>query len=86
MTIERARELLEQKKEQGKEEDKEKISVLNTLFKDDNIFFQVNMQTAYGILEFLGVDKARIDQEYEELISPTEYNKHRAFIIKGEEK
>ena len=83
MTIEDARKLLQKKEEQGA--DKEKIDMLKPLFKDDNIFFQINMRTAFGILEFLGVGEDEIEKEYLELISPSQYLKHRVYTLKEKE-
>ena len=83
MTIENARKLLQKKEEQGA--DKEKIDMLKPLFKDDNIFFQINMRTAFGILEFLGVGEDEIEKEYLELISPSQYLKHRVYTLKEKE-
>lgn len=86
MTIEKARELLENKDKQGDNSDMEKINTLNVLFKDDNVFLKISPKVAFGILEFLGVEEERIMEEYLELISLEEYHKHRIFLIKGEEK
>ena len=83
MTIENVRKLLQKKEEQGA--DKEKIDMLKPLFKDDNIFFQINMRTAFGILEFLGVGEDEIEKEYLELISPSQYLKHRVYTLKEKE-
>lgn len=86
MTIEKARELLIKKEEQGKDVDIEKISTLKMLFKDDNVFLKITKKVAFGILEFLGVKEEDIEGEYMELISPEQYHNHRIFLIKGEEK
>lgn len=54
-------------------EDIEKINVIKDLFNDDAIFFKMDIDTAFGILEFLDVPKEEIKKTYLSLISPTEY-------------
>lgn len=66
------KELLESKKDKLVLDnlDQEKIKNIEFLFKDDNIFFKIEAQTAIGILEFLGIKENEIMDYYFELISP----------------
>lgn len=55
--------------------DKEKVKNLKFLLKNDDIFFRIDIETAIGILDFLGIPKNEILNVYTQLISPTEYKK-----------
>ena len=54
-------------------EDIERIKVIKNLFTDEAIFFKMNIDTAYGILAFLGVPEDKISDTYLSLVSPEEY-------------
>lgn len=75
-SIEDLRERL-QKKKPITEEDKEKIDCLRVLFSDDNIFFRdgMDMDTALGILDYLGIDEDELLDYYASLISSENYMK-----------
>lgn len=64
--------LFEQKKKNINlsEVDNEKIKNLEYLLKNEDLFFNIDFQTAYGILEFLGVNENEIIDYYFELIAP----------------
>ena len=66
------------KKELGENtsEDMEKINIIKDLFKEADIFFKLDIDTAYGILYFLGVPKEEIESTYMSLTSPEEYMKN----------
>ena len=69
-------ELLKQKELIAKSsEDIKKIEIIKSLFLDKSIFFKMKIDTAYGILSFLGVDSDKIDDVYMSLISSDEYMK-----------
>lgn len=70
------KELLKQKEQEvNTSDDIEKINVIKELFTDDAIFFKLNIDTAYGILYFLGISKDKLEETYMSLISPEEYMK-----------
>lgn len=69
MTIEELRNRLELKKQEANVE-QDKIEVLESLFEDDAIFFQLDLETAVSILNFLGVPENEIVDAYYSLISP----------------
>ncbi len=70
------RKLLTQKELEAKtSDDLEKIDTIKDLFTDDGIFFKMNIDTAYGILYFLGIPKDKIEETYMSLISPETYMK-----------
>ena len=54
-------------------EDIEKINVIKNLFADEAIFFKIDIDTAYGILAFLGIPEDKISDTYMSLITPEEY-------------
>ena len=70
------KELLQQKElEVTTSEDIKKVNIIKDLFTDDGIFFKMNIDTAYGILYFLGIPKEEIENTYMSLTAPTEYMK-----------
>ncbi len=70
------RELLKQKEnEVTSSEDIYKVNRIKELFTDDGIFFKMRIETAYGILSFLGIPKEDIETTYSSLTSPEEYMK-----------
>lgn len=88
MNIEYVRELLKKKeKEKLTDEDRERVSMLNILLKDDDIFFNIEANTACGILEFLGIQgEKNIIDDYYKLISFEEYKKSVGYIINKDDK
>ena len=54
-------------------EDKEKVELLKDLFIDDGIFFKIDIETAFGILDFLEVPEEKIKEVYFSLISYKQY-------------
>ena len=67
--------LLSKEKEVQSKEDKEKVSTLKCLLKQEDIFFKLEAATAIGILEFLGVPKNEIRDYYLNLISVDNFGK-----------
>ena len=66
MKNERIKQLMELKKNQLQtEEDQQKYNLAFELLAKEDCFFKMDMETAFGILEFLGV--------YMDLISPKAY-------------
>jgi len=83
--IDEIRKLLQKKEiQKNNKEDLERIDVLKVLLKDDNIFFQLDIDTAYGILDFLGVDSDKISEVYDKLISFEEYQKNKNYKIQDD--
>lgn len=58
-------------------EEKEKISLIKSLFENENCFFDIDMRMAIDILWFLGVPKDSLLKVYYELISPKNYKKEK---------
>ena len=73
-SIEELRVRLQGKRPDSKE-DEEKIDCLRVLFSDDNIFFRIDMDTALGILDYLGIDEDELLDYYFALISSENYLK-----------
>lgn len=70
-------ELLEEKKKQDlNEEEIKKVEFLSKLFKDRGCFFKLKAPTAFGILEFLGVDEKDIQGMYFDLISAESFKEN----------
>ncbi len=61
--------------------EKEKIKNLEYLLKDENLFFEIDFETAIGILEFLGIKEDIILDYYFSLISPSNFKKEDDFYI-----
>ena len=57
------------------EEDMEKISVIEELLLDESCFFKMDIETAIGILDFLGVSEDNIMDYYYSLISFENFSK-----------
>jgi len=55
-------------------EDKKKYSLIKTILSNDRCFFEMPIETAYSILDDLGIKKETIPSIYMELISKKEYN------------
>ncbi len=51
-------------------EDKEKINVILELLDDPKLFIALDVETIFGILEFLGFSKSEAIKVYKELVSP----------------
>ncbi len=76
MKNERLKELMEQKKNNLVTPlDQEKYQIVTELFKSDDCFFKMKMETAFGILDFLGVKEDEALTLYQELISQEVYQK-----------
>lgn len=74
MKNERVRQLMELKKSQLKtEEDQQKYQLIIELLAEKDCFFKMDMETAFGILEFLGVTEEEALSLYMELTSPKVY-------------
>jgi peptidyl-tRNA hydrolase len=86
MNIEDIRKLLKQKEnEKMSSEDEKRISTLKVILKDDNIFFNIDGETACGILKFLGIQEDKIVETYFKLISFEQYKKNKGYSIKKED-
>ncbi len=57
------------RKLEGKEDEKEKLSVIESLFKVENPFLDLSREASYGILEFLKVEEDDIPFVYNNLMS-----------------
>ncbi len=51
-----------------------KLDILDEVLANDNCFFDMSMETAISILDFLGVEENKILDTYYELINPINYN------------
>ena len=81
-------ELIKAKKAMIKtEDDKAKIKVIEDLVKDKACFFKIDINTAFGILRFLGVEEKNIQSYYMHLISPDNYmkNVNKVYQLRDEE-
>lgn len=65
--------LVEKEKTVTTSEDKEKIENLKSILKNDEIFFELSMDIAVGIFDFLGVPQNDMIDLYFKLISPEAY-------------
>lgn len=61
------RSLLQEKIKENKEENKKKIELLSEMLKDDTLFLKIDLDTAFGILDFLGVPKENMKKVYIEI-------------------
>ena len=75
----------EKKKLELSQEDKEKLSKIEILMTNEAMFFLLNMQTAYGILQFLGVKEEDLSDYYTRLISIENYRKISNVYVLNEE-
>ena len=74
--MEEIKALVEKKKKiELSPEDKEKLNVIEMLIANEAMFFQLDMQTAYGILQFLGIEDEKLSEYYTRLISIDNYSK-----------
>ena len=69
------KELLEEKKKVSIDsEDIEKIEVIEELLIDETSFFDLDIQTFYGILDFLGVPEDEFVDYYNSMLSLEKFN------------
>ncbi len=54
-------------------EDKEKLENLKDVLSIDDVFFNIDIDTAVGILVFLGIPEDKIVDTYYSLISPENF-------------
>lgn len=57
------------------QEEQEKKELINDLFTNDLIFFELKMETAISILKFIGIADDKLVDVYFSLISPENYQK-----------
>lgn len=55
------------------EKDREKVENLKFLLSKDDVFFNLDISTAVGILAYLGVPEDKIKDMYFELVSPDSF-------------
>lgn len=80
------KDLIEQKKKNElSQDDKEKLELIEKLITNDMIFFQLDMQTSYGILKFLGIEDENLSEFYSKLISIDNYSKIPNVYVLDEE-
>lgn len=65
--------LLEKELQASDLEAKEKVDNLKLILQNDNIFFNIPMDTAFEIFHFLGVPENNMIDLYFKLISPQSY-------------
>ena len=58
------------------EKDKKVLEAIERICKDKSCFFNMDVETAYKILLFLGIPKDKLTSSYFELTSPEEYKKN----------
>lgn len=74
-TYDKLQKLLTIKKENLKtEEDIKKYQMINELLSDKSLFFQIPIETAVGILDFLDVPEDNILDFYFDIVSVKNYN------------
>lgn len=70
------RELVDEKKTLVTEaEDKERIEVIEDLLSDESSFFQLDIDTLFGILDFLGVSENDMMDYYNMILSYDNFKK-----------
>lgn len=70
------RELVDEKKSLVTEaEDKERIEVIEDLLSDESSFFQLDIDTLFGILDFLGISENEMMDYYNILLSYDTFKK-----------
>lgn len=70
------RELVDEKKSVVTEtEDKERIEVIEDLLSDESSFFHLDIDTLFGILDFLGVPEEEMMAYYNMLLSYDNFKK-----------
>ena len=47
----------------------EKYDIVEKLLEKDDLFFNIDFKTAYGVLDYLGIDSDKIFETYMQLIS-----------------
>lgn len=65
--------LVKKEQEVNNDLDNQKVQHLKGLLKQDDIFFNIDLATAVGILSFLGIPEDKIRETYMNLISPENY-------------
>ncbi len=65
--------LVAKKKNIVSEEEKKKIKVVENLLKREDVFFNIKIDLALGILNFLGIPEDKMKEYYTDLISPENY-------------
>lgn len=78
--------LLEEKKKNFDINDIERINNLDYLLKNENLFFDLDLETSLGIFEFLGVPQSQMIDLYFELIKPENIKKEDNFITISKKK
>ncbi len=79
--------LLEKEKLVQTSEEKEKVEFLKSIFKNNSIFFEMPMDTAIGIFDFLGVAENSMVSLYYKLISPENYQQlPKSYVTISKEK
>ena len=66
--MDKLRELLQIKINANKELKDDKLELLKEMLNDDTLFLKIDMDTAVGILDYLGVPKTEIKALYIDLI------------------
>ena len=76
----------EKKKMELSPEDKEKLSKIEILTTNEAMFFLLDMKTAYGILQFLGVKDEDLSDYYTRLTSIKNFSKISNVYVLNEER
>lgn len=72
--MDKVKELIIRKEQNIKnEEELEKLNLIKDIIKNEDCFFNMDLETTIGILEFLGVQENEMLNFYHELTSITEY-------------
>ncbi len=76
--------ILKKEKEIMNNEELEKLNLIKEITKNEDCFFNLDLETSIGILEFLGVSEEEMLDFYTKLTSPYEFEKRvpkeRVFI------
>lgn len=87
--IENIRLLAKSKRDKTNIEDqneiKSKLDILDEVLANDNCFFDMSMETAISILNFLGVEENKILDTYYELINPKNYKSEIIYNLEEQE-
>ncbi len=73
--IEYLKKLVDKKEKMANAEELEQLNLIKTILKNPNCFFDIDMELAFNILSFLGIENDLIADIYYELISPSNFNK-----------
>ena len=65
--------ILEKEKKLTSNEERKQINIIKEFIKIPNCFFNIPIESAVGMLDFLGVPEEQIQDLYFELISPNNY-------------